>query len=123
VAVAVAVAARCSPRRPAQYVFDTDQAADMAKAGTDVLVPHMGLTSIGTIGAQSTITLQDASLRVQGRHDAAKKVDPDSGDVDTCFSTATCMRRYRIKCPTRIGDRSPIRHQPVSPTTSSLDEG
>jgi predicted TIM-barrel enzyme len=32
-------------------VFDTDQAADMAKAGADVLVPHMGLTSSGAIGA------------------------------------------------------------------------
>jgi predicted TIM-barrel enzyme len=80
-------------------VFDTDQAADMAKAGADVLVPHMGLTSSGTIGAQTTITLQDAALRVQGMHDAAKKVNPDSGAVDTCFSTATCIRRYRIKCP------------------------
>jgi predicted TIM-barrel enzyme len=44
-------------------VFDTDQAADMAKAGADVLVPHMGLTSSGTIGAQTTITLQDAVAR------------------------------------------------------------
>ena len=61
----------------------------MAKAGADVLVPHMGLTSSRTIGAQTTITL----------HDAAKKVNPDSGAVDTCFSTATCIRRYRIKCP------------------------
>jgi predicted TIM-barrel enzyme len=78
-------------------VFDTDQAADMARA--DVLVPHMGLTSSGTIGAQTTITLQDAALRVQGMHDAAKKVNRDSGAVDTCFSTATCIRRYRIKCP------------------------
>lgn len=71
----------------------------MAKAGADVLVPHMGLTSSGTIGAQTTITLQDAALRVQGMHDAAKKVNRDSGAVDTCFSTATCIRRYRIKCP------------------------
>jgi predicted TIM-barrel enzyme len=71
------------------YVFDTDQAADMAKAGADVLVPHMGLTSSGTIGAQTTITLQDTALRVQGMHDAAKKVNPDSGAVDTCFSAAT----------------------------------
>ena len=81
------------PRRPAPYVFDTDQAADMAKAGADVLVPHMGLTSSGTIGAQTTITLQDAALRVQGMHDAAKKVNPDSGAVDTCFSTASYKRR------------------------------
>jgi len=59
------------------YVFDVDQAADMAGAGADVLVTHMGLTSSGTIGAQTTITLEDAALRVQGMHDAAKKVNPD----------------------------------------------
>ena len=49
----------------------------MAKAGADVLVPHMGLTSSGTIGAQTTITLQDAASRVQAMHDAAKTVNPD----------------------------------------------
>jgi len=59
------------------YVFDTDQATDMARAGADVLVPHMGLTSSGTIGAQTTITLQDAASRVQAMHDAAKTVNPD----------------------------------------------
>jgi predicted TIM-barrel enzyme len=51
-------------------VFDTDQAADLAKAGADVLVPHMG-----TIGTQTIITLQDAALSVQGMHDAVKKVN------------------------------------------------
>ena len=95
-------------------MFDTDQAADMAKAGADVLVPHMGLTSSGSIGAQTTITLQDAALRVQGMHDAAKKVNPDRGAVDTCFSTATCIRRYRIKCP--HADPSPNRHTPIAAT-------
>ena len=59
------------------YVFDTDQAAEMARAGADVLVPHMGLTSSGTIGAQTTITLEDAASRVQAMHDAAKTVNPD----------------------------------------------
>lgn len=59
------------------YVFDTDQAAEMARAGADVLVPHMGLTSSGTIGAQTTITLQDAASRVQAMHDAAKTVNSD----------------------------------------------
>ena len=80
-------------------MFDTDQAADLAKAGADVLVPHMG-----TIGAQTTITLQDAALSVQGMHDAVKKVNPDSSPADTYFSTAIRIRRYRIKCP--CADRS-----------------
>ena len=81
-------------RGAAPYVFDTDQAADLAKADADILVPHMGTT-----GAQTTITLQGATLSVQGMHDAVKKVNPDSGAADTYFSTAICIRRYRIKCP------------------------
>ena len=93
-APALAGAAHRSPRSPAPYVFDTDQAADLAKAGADVLVPHMGI-----IGAQTTITLQDAALSVQGMHDAVKKGNPDSGAADTHFSTAICIPRYRIMCP------------------------
>ncbi|MFI5592311.1 phosphoenolpyruvate hydrolase family protein [Amycolatopsis sp. NPDC051758] len=61
----------------APYVFDEEQAADMARAGADILVPHMGLTTSGTIGAQTAITLQDAAERVQALADAAKRVNPD----------------------------------------------
>jgi predicted TIM-barrel enzyme len=53
----------------------------------------MALTYSGTISAQSTLTLQDAALHVQGMHDAARKVNPDSGAVDTCFSTTSYIRR------------------------------
>jgi len=63
----------------------------------------MGLTSSGTIGAQTTITLQDAALHVQGMHDAAKKVNPDGGAVDSSFSTPSYKHRYRIKCPRADG--------------------
>jgi predicted TIM-barrel enzyme len=49
----------------------------MAEAGADVLVPHMGLTTSGTIGAETAITLDEAVERVQAMHDAAKEVDPD----------------------------------------------
>ena len=59
------------------YAFDTDQATAMAKAGADVLVPHMGLTTSGTIGAQTAITLAEAAVKVQELHDAAKRVNPD----------------------------------------------
>ncbi|MEU8633108.1 phosphoenolpyruvate hydrolase family protein [Amycolatopsis sp. NPDC048633] len=61
----------------APYVFDEEQAADMARAGADILVPHMGLTTSGTIGAHTAITLQDAAERVQALADAAKRVNPD----------------------------------------------
>jgi predicted TIM-barrel enzyme len=59
------------------YVFDPDQARKMAQAGADVIVAHMGLTTKGTIGAQTAITLAEAALRVQSIHDAAKEVNPD----------------------------------------------
>jgi predicted TIM-barrel enzyme len=49
----------------------------MAKAGADVLIPHMGLTTKGSIGARSALTLDKAAARVQVLHDAAKTVNPD----------------------------------------------
>ncbi|MEA5367392.1 phosphoenolpyruvate hydrolase family protein [Amycolatopsis sp., V23-08] len=61
----------------APYVFDEEQAADMARAGADILVPHMGLTTSGTIGARTAITLPEAAERVQALADAAKRVNPD----------------------------------------------
>jgi predicted TIM-barrel enzyme len=59
------------------YVFHEDEAQAMAKAGADVLIPHMGLTTKGSIGARTALTLGDAARRVQAMHDAARKVKPD----------------------------------------------
>lgn len=59
------------------YVFEVDQAKDMARAGADILVPHMGLTTSGTIGAQTAMTLEDAAKKVQELADAAKSVNSD----------------------------------------------
>src|SRR5438270_11442209 len=59
------------------YVFNDDEAVAMAKAGADVLIPHMGLTTKGSIGAKSALTLEEAARRVQAMHDAAKKVRSD----------------------------------------------
>ncbi len=59
------------------YVFDEEQAKDMARAGADILVPHMGLTTSGTIGAQTALTLEEAAVKVQALADAAKSVNPD----------------------------------------------
>ncbi|MGW4701257.1 phosphoenolpyruvate hydrolase family protein [Streptomyces sp. NPDC004285] len=61
----------------APYVFDPGQAADMAAAGADVLVPHVGLTTKGAIGAGTAMTLDQAAAAVQEMHDAAKRVNPD----------------------------------------------
>ncbi len=59
------------------YCFNPDEAAAMAKAGADILIPHMGLTTKGTIGAATALTLEECVQRVQAMHDAAKRVNPD----------------------------------------------
>src|SRR5919199_1464966 len=59
------------------YVFTEDEARAMVKAGADVLIPHMGLTTKGTIGARTALTLDQAAAKVQALHDAAKAVNPD----------------------------------------------
>lgn len=59
------------------YVFSEDDARKMAEAGADVLVPHMGLTTKGAIGATTALTLEESAKRVQALHDAAKAVNPD----------------------------------------------
>jgi predicted TIM-barrel enzyme len=61
----------------APYVFTEDEARAMAGAGADVLVPHMGLTTGGNIGAESALTLDEAVERVQALGDAAREVNPD----------------------------------------------
>ena len=59
------------------YVFDPDQAVAMTDAGADVLVPHMGLTTKGSIGAQTAKTLDECVVEIQAMRDAAVAVRPD----------------------------------------------
>ena len=54
------------------YVFDEEQAIKMVRAGADILVAHMGLTTKGTIGAHTAMTLDDAIAKVQSICDVAK---------------------------------------------------
>ncbi len=61
----------------APYAFNPEEARAMAQAGADVLVPHMGLTTKGSIGAHTALTLDQSVERVQAMHDAAKAVNPD----------------------------------------------
>ena len=59
------------------YVFDETSAADMARAGADIIVPHMGLTTGGAIGAETALTLADCVPRINAWAAAAKRVKPD----------------------------------------------
>ena len=59
------------------YVFDANDAKAMARAGADVLVAHVGLTTAGTIGAGVALTLDDAIERVLTIAEAGRSVRPD----------------------------------------------
>lgn len=59
------------------YVFDPQQAADMTRAGADILVAHMGLTTGGAIGAESALTLEQCVERVTEIAAAGRKVRSD----------------------------------------------
>ncbi len=62
----------CSP-----YVFDPDQAEAMARAGADMLVGHVGLTTAGSIGAAVAFSLDEAIERVLAMANAGRKANPD----------------------------------------------
>jgi predicted TIM-barrel enzyme len=59
------------------YAFNPDEAAVMARAGADILIPHMGLTTKGAIGAHTAVSLDEAAKRVQAMHDAARRVNKE----------------------------------------------
>jgi predicted TIM-barrel enzyme len=59
------------------YVFNEDEAKAMTKAGADLLIAHMGLTTKGTIGARTAITLDQAVDRIQAIREAAISIRPE----------------------------------------------
>jgi len=62
----------CTP-----YVFNVDEAERMTRAGADVLVCHMGLTTSGSIGAKSGKSLEDCVELIQKMADAAVAINQD----------------------------------------------
>jgi predicted TIM-barrel enzyme len=59
------------------YVFSVDEARAMAKAGADIVVCHLGLTTGGSIGAQTALKLEDCPAKVDAWAEAALKVRRD----------------------------------------------
>lgn len=59
------------------YVFSADEAVAMAKAGADIIVPHMGLTTGGTIGAETAVKLEQCPAIIDEWAEAAMKVRKD----------------------------------------------
>ncbi|MDR7033609.1 phosphoenolpyruvate hydrolase family protein [Mesorhizobium sp. BE184] len=83
------------------YVFDAEQADAMARAGADLIVAHVGLTSSGAIGARTTLSLDDAIVRVQEIHDAARAARDDvivichGGPIATAEDAAKVLSRTK----------------------------
>ena len=81
------------------YVFNPDEAAEMAKAGADVIVAHVGLTTGGSIGAADAFSLDEAIETTLGIAEAARKVRPDllvichGGPFDEPENVAEAMKR------------------------------
>mgnify|MGYP001325247519 FL=1 len=59
------------------YAFNPKEAEQMADAGADIVVAHMGLTTKGSIGATTALTLEETPASVQAICDAARGVKSD----------------------------------------------
>ncbi|RWO72651.1 MAG: phosphoenolpyruvate hydrolase family protein [Mesorhizobium sp.] len=59
------------------YVFNPDEARAMTKAGADIIVAHMGVTTGGSIGATSAKSLDDCIVEIDAIANAARSVRKD----------------------------------------------
>jgi predicted TIM-barrel enzyme len=59
------------------YCFNADDSVAMTQAGADIVVAHLGLTTKGSIGATTAVSLENAPAKVQEIADAAKRVNKD----------------------------------------------
>lgn len=60
------------------YVFNAGEAAEMAKAGADIIVCHLGLTTGGSIGAGTALKLEDCPALVDAWAEAALRINRDA---------------------------------------------
>jgi len=59
------------------YIFSEENARDMAAAGADIVVCHLGLTMGGSIGADTALKLPDCIAPIKAWAEAARKVNPE----------------------------------------------
>jgi len=94
-------AARALDLLTTPYVFGERDAEEMARAGADVIVCHLGLTTGGAIGARTALTLADCVPRIDAWAAAAKRINPDvlvlchGGPIATPADAEYILRR----CP------------------------
>ncbi|WP_299862089.1 phosphoenolpyruvate hydrolase family protein [uncultured Hoeflea sp.] len=107
--------ARAKDMLTTPYVFNEDDAAAMAKAGADVIVCHLGLTTGGAIGAETSLKLEDCPALVDRWAEAALRVNKDAiilvhggpvampEDADYVLkSTSTCHGFYGASSMERL---------------------
>ncbi len=81
------------------YVFSADEAVAMAEAGADLIVPHMGLTTGGAIGAETALKLEDCPAIIDEWAEAARRVRSDiivichGGPIATPDDAAYILKR------------------------------
>jgi predicted TIM-barrel enzyme len=84
------------------YVFDETTARDMAKAGADIVVCHLGLTTGGNIGAETALKLTDCIEPINAWAAAAKAVNPNvmvlchGGPIATPDDAQTILKACRV---------------------------
>jgi predicted TIM-barrel enzyme len=92
------------------YAFTVDEAVSMAKAGCDLLLAHVGLTSGGSIGAVKTLTLEESAELIGKMDTAVRKVNPEI--MVLCHGGPISMPKDvefildRVKCEGFVGASS-----------------
>ena len=75
--VEMIAAAHAADMLTTPYVFSAEDAIAMTRAGADIIVPHMGLTTGGSIGAETARTLDDCVALIDAWAEAARSVRDD----------------------------------------------
>ncbi|MFF0794861.1 phosphoenolpyruvate hydrolase family protein [Streptomyces spiralis] len=75
--VAMIAQARAMDLLTVAYVRTAEECATMTEAGADILVPHVGLTTAGLIGARTAATLDEAVERIRTLYETAAAIRPE----------------------------------------------
>jgi predicted TIM-barrel enzyme len=98
-------AARAMDLLTTPYVFSEQNARDMAAAGADIVVCHLGLTTGGAIGAETAMKLSDCVGPINAWAAAARAVNP--GVIVLChggpIATPDDAQYILHQCPTCDG--------------------